>query len=60
MVTNCTDGEIRLSLGLSNNEGIVEFCVDGAFGDLCGDRFTADNAKVVCRQLGLPEGQLIL
>ena len=56
VVTNCKNGSVRLSLGLSNNEGVVELCLDGVYGGLCGDEFTLKNAEVVCKQLGLPEG----
>lgn len=59
MVTNCRDGEIRLSRGLSEKEGIIELCVNGAFGALWEDILTLEIAKVVCKELfGRAEGQL--
>ena len=57
VVTGCSNGEVRLTQGISANDGIVEYCVDGAWGTMCQRYFSAENAKVVCRQLGLPEGQ---
>ena len=59
MVSDCTNGDIRLSGGLSSNEGIIELCIDGVWGGLCGDKFGPSNARVACRQLGLPEGSYI-
>ena len=56
MLTNCNDGDVRLSLGVSSNDGIVEYCNAGAWGSLCENTFSFDNAEVVCRQLGLPSG----
>ena len=59
VVTNCSDGKVRLSRGLSNNEGIIELCVNGAFGALWEDILTLEIAKVTCRELfGQAEGQL--
>lgn len=59
MVTNCSDGEVRLSMDLSDNEGIIELCVNGAFGALWEDILTLEIEKVVCRELfGRAEGQL--
>ena len=58
VVTGCNDGDVRLSPEIgSNNEGIVEYCVDGAWGSLCESTFSVANARVVCRELGLPDGQ---
>ena len=58
MVTGCTDGQVRLTQGISGNDGIVEYCVDGAWGGICWSTFSVKDATVACRQLGLPEGEL--
>ena len=58
VVTGCTHGDVRLSLGVTSSDGVVEVCVNGAWGGLCQDRLSLNDANVVCRQLQLPEGQL--
>ena len=56
--SNCENGEIRLSGGVIATEGIIELCMNGVYGGFCGDLFGPKDAKVACRQLGLPEGCL--
>lgn len=59
VVTNCGDGEVRLSRGLNDNEGIIELCINGAYGALWEELFTLEIAKVTCRELfGRAEGQV--
>lgn len=53
-ISGCTTGTIRLAGGQSTNEGRVELCVDGVWGSVCDDYWGSDDAKVVCRMLGLP------
>ena len=50
----CEEGDIRLADGPLNSSGRVEFCHDGVWGTVCDDGWTSDEARVVCRQLGLP------
>ena len=53
--SNCTDNAIRLMGGNSSNQGRLEVCVNSAWGSVCDSAgvFTSDEAKVVCRQLGI-------
>ena len=47
------EGEIRL-VGGDNSSGRVEICLDGGWGTVCDDGWGRNDARVVCRQLGLP------
>ena len=42
---------IRLVGGSNNREGRVEVFVNGAWGTVCDDEWSDDNAIVACRQL---------
>ena len=53
--SNCTDNAIRLVGGISSNQGRLEVCMNSAWGSVCDSAgvFTSDEAKVVCKQLGI-------
>ena len=52
--------------GAHANEGRLEVCISGQWGTVCNDGLTEDDgfdidaARVVCRQLGIPEDGEIL
>eukprot|EP00299_Pterocystis_sp_00344_P019256 c9573_g1_i2.p1 GENE.c9573_g1_i2~~c9573_g1_i2.p1 ORF type:complete len:881 (+),score=197.66 c9573_g1_i2:34-2676(+) len=46
------DGNMQIRLIGSETSGRVELLHDGVWGTVCNDRFTRENANVICRQLG--------
>ena len=41
-------------------EGRVEICINNAWGTVCDNKFSSEDAQVVCRQLHLPtEGKAL-
>ena len=50
--SNCSDGDIRLVGGNTDNEGNVQICYNNAWGSVCDDYWGIADSNVVCRQLG--------
>ena len=49
---NCTTGEIRLTGGNSQYEGLVEICYNSSWRSLCPYSWNNYEVQVVCKQLG--------
>ena len=51
-LTECVNGESRLTGGAGSLEGRVEICVDNVYRTACDDLWDESEARVVCSQLG--------
>ena len=50
----CENGDVRLDTSGAAIGGRVEICYDGIWGSICNKEWTIDDARVACKQLGLP------
>lgn len=48
---------MRLQGGSNHLEGRLEICINDAWGTICQDEFTSDEARIVCANLGFTEGR---
>jgi deleted-in-malignant-brain-tumors protein 1 len=60
MYSNCSDGELRLMGGSTENQGRVEVCINNLWGTICYSSswynyWDINDARVVCRNLGHQE-----
>ncbi len=53
---NCSTGDVRLigptNLTTGTAEGRVEVCINNAWGTVCGNSFTFEDAGTICVNLG--------
>ena len=52
MYSDCSDGDIRLVGGNTDNEGNVQICYNNAWGSVCDDNWGIADTNVACQQLG--------
>ena len=50
----CHDEDVRLVEGSTALEGRVEICLNNAWSTVCSHGWSFEDARVVCRQIGLP------
>jgi len=56
----CTDDVTRLALGVDVNQGLVQYCFDGFWYNLCAADIDVNAADVVCREIrGFSDGEFI-
>ncbi len=48
----CVDNDLRLQGSSILGRGRVELCISNVWGTVCDDLWSANDAAVVCRQLG--------
>jgi len=57
---NCEEGTVRIVDGIIEQEGRIEFCVNGVWGSVCDEEWDKTDAHVVCQQMGHPELGIII
>ena len=57
---NCSDGEIKLVGGANITLGVVEVCINNAWGTVCNTRFGTNEAKVICQQLQFNQSNVLI
>jgi deleted-in-malignant-brain-tumors protein 1 len=58
--TKPADGELRILGGANSSAGRLEVFVNNAWGTVCDDWWSRNDAQVACKQLGFSaEGELI-
>lgn len=53
-IVGCLQDDVRLVQGHTSYEGRVEICINNNWRAICGSNWQNVDARVVCRQLGLP------
>ena len=50
----CRNGDIRLRSLPGGIDKLVQICFAGRWGQICADEWDNDDARVTCRQIGMP------
>ena len=50
--SDCNTGDIRVVDGSTPLEGRLEICINNAWGTVCSEGFSSEDALVACGQLG--------
>jgi len=50
-IDNCEEGAVRLINGQNVREGLVQVCINQAWGTVCSNLFSVSEAEVVCSQM---------
>ena len=56
----CYEGDIQLTGGPTSYQGTVVLCAINQWNTICHQRWSANDAKVVCRQLGFNASELYI
>lgn len=51
----CRNGDIRLRPLPGRINKLVQICFAGSWGQICADGWDNNDARVACRQVGMPE-----
>ena len=57
--SGCTEGQVRLVGGSSDNEGTIEICHDNLWGLITDAGWDNKDAVVICRQLHLSSESML-
>lgn len=60
ILTGCTNGDVQLVGGFTDNVGIARVCVNGTYLPLSMLNLTVVEATVLCRELGAGQGNILL
>ena len=50
-IDNCKEGAVRLVNGQNVRRGLVQVCINQAWGTVCSNQFFTREAQVVCSQM---------
>ena len=58
---SCEDGSLTVVSGINRNSlQLVEMCSEGVWSPVCDHNWTMADATVVCRELGMAQGYVVV